>query len=211
MEVVVASDEGGNPGAFLRSQPFSQGGVLQGEGLHGHGVQGEGMQGEGVRGEGEPVANREAAVPVPLHLVEGRMTVAFSLVLLDGEGGEVALTDGVQEVEVDLASGARAEAARVSVPPGDYEGFRATFTGVAAQVTAWPGGVTGPSLVVVDLSDGPLVVERGPSLTLGTDDRVRVVVDLRAGVWLVAADPSDGRVARGILQNAVRLQVETAG
>lgn len=139
------------------------------------------------------------------------MTVAFSLVLLDGEGGEVPLTDGVQEVEVDLTAGARAEAARVSVPPGEYQGFRATFTHVAAQVTAWPGGVPGPSEVVVDLSDGPLVVERGPGLTLGTDDRVRVVVDLRAGVWLVAADPSDGRVARGILQNAVRIQVESAG
>jgi len=82
------------------------------------------------------------------------------------------------------------------------------FVAVGAEITDSPGQSQFPSQVEVDLSDGPLVVERPQAFTLSPDDRITLVLDLRSGTWLHAADPSDGRVARGILQNAVRVVIE---
>lgn len=186
VEVVVASDEGSTAQAV-------------------HAVPAEGSTSSGV----EAFAGQ--ATPPVLGQLAGQVSVTFSLSLLDGEGGEVALVDGPQDVELSLVAGTRVEVARTSVPPGEYEGFRATFTRVEANVTEWPGNLPLPSMITVDLSDGPLVVQRGPGLSLGTGDRVRVVLDLGTGAWLVAADPSNGRVARGVLQNAIRLEVESVG
>jgi hypothetical protein len=162
--------------------------------LHSQSVGGEGPAGDALEVEVGPLA--------------GEMFVTLSVSLVDADGQEVELTDGFEEVRLDLAAGSRTEIARTSVPPGDYDGFRVTFLRVEAEVTSSPGQSPFPPHVEVDLADDPLVVERGPGVSLGTDDAVRIVLDMRARTWVMAADPSDGRVARGVLRNAVRIQVE---
>ena len=140
--------------------------------------------------------------------LEGTISVTFSLRLVDAEGQEVEVTDGTQSVTLDMEAGTRVEVARTSVPAGDYELVQVTFLAIGAEITDSPGQSQFPAEVEVDLSDGPLVVERPQALTLTPDDQVTLVLDLRSGTWLQAADPSDGRVARGIVQNAVRIVVE---
>lgn len=140
--------------------------------------------------------------------LEGTLSVTFALRLINSEGEEVDVTDGPQTVTLDLAAGTRAEVARSSVPAGEYDRVAVAFVAVGAEITDSPGQSQFPSQVEVDLSDGPLVVERPQAFTLSPDDRITLVLDLRSGTWLHAADPSDGRVARGILQNAVRVVIE---
>lgn len=140
--------------------------------------------------------------------LEGTISVTFSLRLVDSEGQEVEITDGTQSVTLDMAAGTRVEVARTSVPAGDYELAEVTFLAIEAEITDSPGQSQFPAEVEVDLSDGPLVVERPQALTLTPDDQVTLVLDLRSGTWLQAADPSDGRVARGIMQSVVQIVVE---
>ncbi len=140
--------------------------------------------------------------------LEGTISVTFSLRLIDDEGQEVEITDGTQSATLDMGAGTRVEVARTSVQAGDYELAQVTFLAMGAEITDSPGQSQFPAEVEVDLSDGPLVVERPQALTLTPDDQVTLVLDLRSGTWLQAADPSDGRVARGIVQNAIRIVVE---
>lgn len=140
--------------------------------------------------------------------LEGTLLVTFSLALLDG-GEEVALTDGLVTLELPLQEGLRSEVGTVEVPAVRYSGYRVTFTRVEAEISSSPGQSPFPDFVEVDLSEGPLVFDRPGPLDLSTDERVRVVLNLRSGGWLSAADPSEGRVLRGVFRNAVRLAVES--
>lgn len=141
----------------------------------------------------------------------GSLTLSLAVSLLDEDGMPVDLTGGVQEVTLPLEPGSRTGLVTARVDPGSYTGVQVTFESVGAEITSSPGESDFPSLVEVDLSDGPLVVERPRPIQVGTDERLRLVVDLRSRIWIVAADPSDGRVVRGVLQNAVRVEVEPAG
>lgn len=140
--------------------------------------------------------------------ITGDLSLTLEVVLVDEEGGSVQLTPGFEDVEMDLAAGTRADVAVAEISPGEYETAVVRFTRVEANNVSLPGSASFPSQIVVDLSDGTLEVERPVSLSLGDDDRVRLVVDLRSGIWIVAADPSNGRVARGALRNVVRVEVE---
>jgi len=139
---------------------------------------------------------------------EGTMTVAFSLTLVAGDD-EVSLTDGEITVTLPIGEGVRTEVARVEVPAGDYDGYRAVFTRVEADITASPGQAPFPDRVEVDLEEGPLVVQHPAPIVLGTNDAIRVILDLRSGAWLMSAGPSDGKVLRGIFRNAIRISVES--
>lgn len=156
-------------------------------------------------------ADSEAGAPSVAPQVDpitGDLSLTLEVVLVDEEGGSVQLTPGFEDVEMDLAAGTRADVAVAEISPGEYETVVVRFTRVEANNVSLPGSASFPSRVVVDLSDGTLEVERPVSLSLGDDDRVRLVVDLRSGIWILAADPSDGRVARGALRNVVRVEVE---
>lgn len=156
-------------------------------------------------------ADSEAGAPSVAPQVDpitGDLSLTLEVVLVDEEGGSVQLTPGFEDVEMDLAAGTRADVAVAEISPGEYETVVVRFTRVEANNVSLPGSASFPSQVVVDLSDGTLEVERPVSLSLGDDDRVRLVVDLRSGIWILAADPSDGRVARGALRNVVRVEVE---
>jgi hypothetical protein len=141
----------------------------------------------------------------------GSLTLTLAVSLLDEDGMPVDLTGGSQQVTLPLEPGSRTGLVTARVDPGSYTGVQVTFESVEAEITSSPGESTFPPFVEVDLSEGPLVVERPRPIEVGTDERVRLVVDLRSRIWILAADPSDGRVARGVLQNAVRVEVEPAG
>lgn len=150
------------------------------------------------------------SVAPQVNPITGDLSLTLEVILVDEEGESVQLTPGFEDVEMDLAAGTRADVAVAEISPGEYETVVVRFTRVEADNVSLPGGASFPSHIVVDLSDGTLEVERPVSLSLGDDDRVRLVVDLRSGIWILAADPSDGRVARGVLRNAVRVEVEPA-
>jgi hypothetical protein len=139
---------------------------------------------------------------------EGTLTLAFSLALVAGDD-EVSLTDGEITVSLPIGEGVRTEVARIEVPAGEYDGYRAVFSRVDADITASPGQAPFPDRVEVDLEEGSLVVQHPAPVVLGTDDAIRVVLDLRTGVWIIAAAPSDGKVLRGIFRNALRIVVES--
>lgn len=187
VEVVVGSDEEVSPGAELRTA---------------------GSFAVSPVGEAASFRSHAGSPSVAVGPLAGQMRLTLAVSLIDADGEEVPLTDGQQAVELELAAGSRAEIARASVSPGEYQGFRVVFTRVEASVTSSPGQSPFPPEVTVDLAGDPLIVDRGPGMSLGTDDSVRVLVDLRARTWIMAADPSDGRVARGILRSAVQVQVE---
>lgn len=153
----------------------------------------------------------EGFVQPQLEPFTGSLTLILAVSLLDDDGMPVDLTGGVQEVTLPLDPGSRTGLVTAQVDPGSYTGVQVTFESVKAEITSSPGESPFPPLVEVDLSEGPLVVERPRPIEIGTDERLRLVVDLRSRIWILAADPSDGRVARGVLQNVVRVEVEPAG
>ena len=114
-----------------------------------------------------------------------------------GSAGEVVRLDGHDTTLV----------ARVRVPEGSYTAVRVTFTRVTANVTSGLviGGINLTGQVNVAAPAGGIVVERPVSLG-GPEEDVRVLIDLDASAWLLAATPATRVVAATAFQNAVKIR-----
>jgi hypothetical protein len=186
VEVVVASDESGTETATHRWAPAPD--------L------------ERAVGSSEMLgAMAGALTTTELLTLEGTVRTEISVSLTDAVGNEVDLTDGVQEVMVSLAEGARTTATLTTVPAGEYQVIRARFHRVEVEVISGPG-VTLPLEFELDLGDGAFEIESTGALILNTDERARIVVDLQVGRWVLT--PAAERSA--IFRDAVTLSVEAA-
>jgi hypothetical protein len=158
-------------------------------------VAGDGQAAESAGGEAAPTS-REAAVPaIVSHSFEGTVKVTldvFAVGATEAATHSSSLTGGVRTVEVDVRGEFPVSLGTVIVPPGVYGGVRVVFTEIRAQLTAGLGDLPllGAGEVVVDLgSSGALTVEREIVLALDEDDRLEVLIDLRAPVWIAIAAP----------------------
>jgi hypothetical protein len=187
----------------LRSPPapaWQPGGVPS---IHGANQGGPPGQGPGPR-SGPPSGPR----PGPGGgAFQGEVTVELQLLVRDGAGDWVELTDGVQLVEVDASGNTAVPFAAGSFPHGNLDRARVIFHRAEVLVTGGPPGLGVPvgERLEVDFGGAPtLVLERPLSGRVG-DDPLRLRVNLRSGVWIRAAVL--GRVPGQSFQSAVQVEV----
>lgn len=194
-DVVVSGDaeepEGASPGAVASTAEAEDSPTEEGSGARTIAAT------DGARQEafGAPLA----APPV------GEVTVTFELSLEAPDGSWVSLTEGPEQVTVDLSGTSEPTVASRSLDPGLYARYRLRVTEVTAEVT---GGLPHIGLVEVDFGDEEaLVVERSLELELEADDEVEVLIDLNSAQWLQAAPPALPVVAAVHLRQALELRV----
>jgi hypothetical protein len=127
---------------------------------------------------------------------EGQIEAELLLYLRSEAGAEVALTDDVLELSVDLAGVEQDETLPKEIPTDVYTELRIVFLEIDVQVQAGLviGGdtITGP--IDIELESQPLSVVKPVDLQLDEAERAEILVDLNAASWLQAVDPSTNSV-----------------
>ena len=140
---------------------------------------------------------------------EGEVEVEFLLFLEGADGSSIALADSDIRVRVDLRGRQEADVVNRAVPAQRYTGLRIVFTEIEAEVDSGliinGQVVSGP--VEVRLEDVSLTVLRPLSLEVGEGERVQLLIDLNAAVWLEAVDPALNTVDEEAFANALDLVV----
>ncbi len=123
--------------------------------------------------------------------LEGTLSVQLR-VFVQREGGSwVELTDGVQEVELSLASAEPIEVARRSIREGRHDRVRMVFGRVEALVVRGLSveGDTITGRVPVDLGvEGRLELERELQFDVRGGEPVEILLELKAADWLRRLD-----------------------
>jgi len=147
----------------------------------------------------------------PNSRVQGTVTAGLQLFLLGPNREWVEVTDGPQEITVDLRSSGENRLARRSVSAGRYIRVRTVLRRVEAQVL---GGLVidglpflGPVRVELGSGEG-LILEEPTFLELREGEEERLVVALNSQLWLrlVARSLGEGRVQGQALRQAVRVR-----
>lgn len=164
-----------------------------------------------VSGDAEDGAQEETAALAASRLGSpstppvGDVTVSFELSIEGPDGTWVPLTDGVEEVTVDLSGATEPTVASTSVDPGLYDRARLRVTELTGEVT---GGLPHQGEIEVDFGDEEaLVIERPLNLELEADDEVEILIDLNSAQWLNAATPALPVVAAVHLRRALEIRV----
>lgn len=122
-----------------------------------------------------------------LLLAEGQLAVRFQVFLqADSDGQWIELTDGVRDLTLTLSGGGERRAGVRFVSAGRYSRLRVVFHELEAFVT---GGLIVDEVPVtgaidVDLGAGTLTVEREVLIEVEGDERLDLLIDLNADVWL---------------------------
>lgn len=141
-------------------------------------------------GEGRTQAPGTQAPP-DAPQIQGTLTVRLQVFLFRRPGRWIEITDGVQEVTLDLGDPEALIIARRDVPAGPYHAVRTLFRRVEANVESGleidGEPVIGRIPVDLGLQDR-LQIERGVDLEVGDGKLVELVVDLHAHRWLRRLD-----------------------
>jgi hypothetical protein len=141
--------------------------------------------------EAEPATGAGVAAALSTTSIEGTLSVRVQVHLGQGPDRWRELTDGVQQLELDLADPAPIELARREIREGRYDRVRMVFGRVEAEV-ARGLSVDGDSVtgrVPVDLGiEGRLQVEREVSIDVRSGEPVEIVIELKAADWLRRLD-----------------------
>lgn len=138
---------------------------------------------------------------------QGDVTVEVQLLVRDGSGAWVEVTDGPRTVELDARGDTPVAFATATLPEGGLDRVRIVFHRVEVLVLGGPPGLGPPvgERVEVDFGSAPtLEVERPLAARVG-DDPLGLRVNLRSGVWLRTAVM--GRVPGQSFRAAVRVEV----
>lgn len=166
------------------------------------------VSGDAEDGDQEQTADLAASrLGSPSAPPVGDVTVSFELSVEGPDGTWIPLTDGVEEVTVDLSGTTEPTVASTAVDPGLYDRARLRVTRVEADLR---GGLpeVGEGPVVVDFGDEEaLVVERTLDLELEADDEVQILIDLNSAQWLNAATPAIRIVAAVHFRQALDIRV----
>ena len=139
---------------------------------------------------------------------EGEVEVEFRLFLEGADGSSIALSDHDIRVRVDLRGRQEADVVNREVPAMRYTGLRVVFSEIEAEVdSGLINGQVVSGAVEVRLRDVALTVVRPFSLEVGDGDRIQLLIDLNAAVWLEAVDPDLKTVAEEVFANALNLVV----
>lgn len=141
---------------------------------------------------------------------EGEIELEFRLFLVRPDGTEEPLSRNEIEVEVDLSGDIEVDAIRATVAAGRYSALRIVFSEIEVEIDRGVviGGVPVQGRIDIELEDDELVeVVRPLDLRLQDGDRVELLVDINAGIWLQAIDPSLRRVAERVFAEAISVAV----
>ncbi len=141
---------------------------------------------------------------------EGNIEMEILLYLLRADGGAVAVTDTEIRVELDLAGSVERDVVRTQVPAQHYVGVRILFTELEVEVDGGViiNGVAIKGPIEVELEDDEVIeVERALNLQVRDGERIEVLLDMNARIWLAAIDPDLRVVAERVVAEAIRVQV----
>jgi hypothetical protein len=140
---------------------------------------------------------------------EGEVEVEFQLFLERANGKSVPLSDDDIRVRVDLRGRQEADVVNRAVPAVRYTGLRIVFTEIEAEVDSGLviDGQVVSGAVRVELEDATLTVVKPLALEIEDGERVQLLIDLNASIWLQAVDPDLKRVAEDFFANALDLVV----
>lgn len=141
--------------------------------------------------------------------VVGTLQVRIQVFVLRPPGRWIQVTDGIEEVVLDLGEPEASTLARSSLPAGSYVAVRTVFYRVRADVR---GGlevdgepVTGEVDVDLGVADR-LEVFRPVELTVSEGEITELGVDLHATRWLRRLDRDLRRVPAGDFENELALR-----
>lgn len=136
---------------------------------------------------------------------EGEIELEFTLALLRPDGTVLSLSDDEIQIELDVEGTREVEVVRRAVPAERYTHLRITFTEIEVEVEAGLviDGVPLVGAVDVELEGGDLVVDHELELTLAEGERLGILIDLNAALWLRAVDPDLRRVADEFVRSAI--------
>lgn len=140
---------------------------------------------------------------------EGEVEVEFLLFLEGADGTSLALSDEEIRVRVDLRGRQEADVVSRQIPSKRYTGLRIVFTEIEAEVDSGLviNGQVISGAVEVRLEDISLTVLRPLSLEVGEGERMLLLIDLNAAVWLEAVNPDLNQVAEDFFAEALNVVV----
>ena len=145
---------------------------------------------------------------IPLE-IEGTLTLGIQVFVLHPPLRWVEVTDGPQEIVMELGSSTPLVLAHATVPAGRYRGVRTVFRRVEADVVRGliVDGQSVTGLVRVRLGDGgALVVDDPTEVEVPLGGEASLLVDLHTTRWLRLLNLELRQVAASDFQGQLRLR-----
>jgi len=140
---------------------------------------------------------------------EGEVEARFMLFLVSETGATLQLGGDEIRVRVDVQGRNEADVVTEAVPVGTYVALQIVFTEIKAEIDRGLliGGVPVTGEIRVELEDLTLPVSRPITLEVRSGRSVELVVDLNAPAWLLAVDPTTGRVDPSVFGDIINVEV----